>query len=115
MIRSYEDLIVYRNSKKLYAVVLRFIRTFPREGQKIGDQILRAASSIHANIAEGYGKSPLEFRRSLRIALGETNEIRSHLEDAATAGYIKQETAAKLIEKYTIVAKQLYRLRESWK
>jgi four helix bundle protein len=45
------------------------------------DQIRRAALSIPANIAEGYalGTTP-QFLRCLRIALGSTTELRSHLD-----------------------------------
>jgi four helix bundle protein len=44
------------------------------------DQIRRAGISIPANIAEGYalGTTP-QFIRCLRIALGSTSELRSHL------------------------------------
>ena len=47
------------------------------------DQIRRAALSIPANIAEGYalGTTP-QFLRCLRISVGSTAELRSHLENA---------------------------------
>ena len=47
------------------------------------DQIRRAALSIPANIAEGYalGTTP-QFPRCLRISVGSTAELRSHLEIA---------------------------------
>jgi len=47
------------------------------------DQIRRAALSIPANIAEGYalGTTP-QFLRCLRISVGSTAELRSHLEIA---------------------------------
>src|SRR5882762_3135288 len=47
------------------------------------DQIRRAALSIPANVAEGYalGTTP-QFLRCLRISVGSTAELRSHVEIA---------------------------------
>jgi four helix bundle protein len=47
----------------------------------LADQIRRAAPSIPANIAEGYGLTTKpQFVRCLRIALGSATELRTHLE-----------------------------------
>ena len=47
----------------------------------LSDQIRRAAPSIPANIAEGYGLATRpQFVRCLRIALGSANELRTYLE-----------------------------------
>ena len=45
------------------------------------DQIRRAAPSVPANVAEGYGLATKpQFVRCLRIALGSAMELRTHLE-----------------------------------
>src|SRR6267378_1724471 len=45
------------------------------------DQIRRASISVPANIAEGYALgTTLQFIRCLRISLGSTAELRSHLD-----------------------------------
>jgi len=111
---NYNDLIVYKNSKKLFSVLIIIVRKFPYEGKYLTSQILRASNSIHANIAEGFGRSQSEFKKYLRTSLGSCNEIKSHFEDAYLSGYIKKETYEKLIEKYTILGKQIYKLRERW-
>jgi len=47
----------------------------------LADQVRRAAPSIPANIAEGYGLTTKpQFVRCLRIALGSALELRTHLE-----------------------------------
>jgi four helix bundle protein len=47
----------------------------------IADQIIRASTSVPANIAEGYalGTRP-QLVRTLRLALGSNEELRTHLE-----------------------------------
>jgi len=112
--KDFHDLDCYKNSKKLYPIIVKVTRTYPREGYQLGDQTRRAANGIHACIAEGWGRSVAEFKNYLTRALGSNNGVISHLEDAGAVGYIKLETAKVLIEKYTIVGKQIYRLREKW-
>ena|SRR3989454_12623021 len=47
----------------------------------LADQIRRAAPSVPANVAEGYGLATRpQFVRCLRIALGSAMELRTHLE-----------------------------------
>lgn len=47
----------------------------------LSDQIRRSAGSIPANIAEGYALgTTAQFVRFLRIALGSTAELRTHLD-----------------------------------
>lgn len=112
--KDFHELDCYKNSKKLYPVIVKITRTYPYEGYKLGDQSRRAANSIHACIAEGWNRSVAEFKSYLTRVLGSNNELISHVEDAEAVGYIKPETAKALIKNYTIVGKQIYRLREKW-
>ena len=115
MIKSFQDLTVYKSSKLLYADLLEALKTFPRQGNYLADQMRRASNSIHANIAEGYGKSQPEFKRFLTTSLGSNNELISHLEDAIIAKYLSKSVAQRLIDQYTVLGKQIYRLKEKWK
>ncbi|MGC7880299.1 four helix bundle protein, partial [Desulforudis sp. 1190] len=76
-------------------------------------QLRKAAASIPANIAEGYGRknAKAEFRHFLRNALGSSNEMRVLLNLARDLGY-HQNTV--MIEEYDVLGKQIYRLIESW-
>ena len=59
----------------------RLTRVFPREETfGLSSQIKRSASSIPANIAEGYGvENTRAFIRHLRIAQGSLKELETHL------------------------------------
>ncbi len=56
-IRSFEDLTVRQESQSLAVSIYQETKLFPREEQfGITNQLRRAASSISANIAEGFGR-----------------------------------------------------------
>src|SRR3989442_15079262 len=63
------------------------------------DQIRRAAISIPANIAEGYalGSTP-QFVRCLKIALGSSTELLSHLTLLKSLGLIPEPELEPCIE-----------------
>ncbi len=114
MIKTYNDLEVYNDSKKLFEAVSAVVKEFPKEGSALKTQLLRSAPSIHANIAEGFGRSNVEFKNYLRRALGSNNETLSHLEDAVALHYIPMHTGKDFINRYTILGKRIYTLRERW-
>ena len=114
-ISSYEDLQVYQTGYGLALAVHRITQDFPSEERyELGQQLGKAAVSIPANIAEGYGRknSKAEFKHFLRNALGSTNEVVVLLSIAKDLGY---KTEPKIIEQYDVLGKQIYRLIETWR
>jgi len=114
MIRTYEDLDAFQNAKRLYPHITKATGHFPRQGWHLRDQLCRSANSIQANIAEGYGRSVAEFRMYLTRSLGSCNETRGHIENAINVGWIDSVEGNILLDKYTVIGKQLFRLRERW-
>ena len=112
-VKNFSDLDVYKRSSSLFPKVYRIVRSWSKDDQReLGSQLIRAANSIHANIAEGFGKSPRDFARYVGTALGSCDEVRSHLTDASHVGLIDKETENHLIGEYEIVGKQLTKLRQ---
>ena len=76
-IESYKDLQVWRTGMDLAVDAYRLTEGFPREEQfGLTSQIRRAAVSIPANIAEGWGRKDRgDYLRFLRIAQGSLNEL----------------------------------------
>ena len=65
----------------------------------LADQIRRAAVSIPANLAEGYALGTTsQFVRCLRIALGSTAELRSHLAITRDVGLVVRSDVDPLID-----------------
>ena len=113
-IKSFEDLIVYQKAYKLVLEAHQLTKTFPEnEKKELGYQIRRAAVSIPANIAEGYGRknSAKEFKHFLRNALGSANEMIVLLKLSKDLGYMPQE---EIIKEYDVLGKQLHKLIEKW-
>ena len=113
---NFRDLEVYQRSSKMFPRIYRIVRTWNVIDQReIGSQIIRAANSIHANIAEGYSKSPADFKRYISNAIGSCDELTSHLIDASQVGLIEEPLKGELLKEYEIIGKQLTRLKQNWK
>lgn len=73
------------------------------------DQIKRAAISVAANIAEGYGRNTREdFSQFLSISLGSVNEVITYL-DFITLVFSVDASALK--EHYLILSKRIHSFR----
>ena len=80
---NHHDLISYQKSKQLVKQVVSLGESVPksRSGNVLYTQLIRSASSIGANIAEGYGRNnPREYRQFLGIARGSALETEYWLE-----------------------------------
>ena len=114
--KNFQDLDVYTRASKLFPVVYKIVRSWKIVDQReLGSQIIRASNSIHANIAEGYGKSSQDFKRYLGMAIGSCDEVRSHIKDSFNVGLVGKDVYEHLINEYEIVGKQLMRLKQNWK
>ena len=117
MIRTFRDLKVYQEAYDLVLKVYEVTRRLPEyERRELGYQLRRAAVSIPANIAEGYGRkeSDAEFKHFLRNALGSNNEVRVLLDLAQDLGYIDEPVHTELSQRYEVLSKQLYTLITRW-
>jgi four helix bundle protein len=79
-VRSYRDLRVWKEAMDLAVESYRLTKGFPRDKTfGLTSQIRRAASSIPANIAEGYGReSAGNYVNFLRNAQGSLKELETH-------------------------------------
>jgi len=117
MIKSFQDLKVYKEGMDLAEEVERVARKWPpHEKFQLTDQSRRASRAVPALIAEGWSKrrAVRNFRKYINDAIGESNEMMSHLELAKRFGYMPREKAKELIEKYDQLATKLHRLKNNW-
>jgi four helix bundle protein len=88
-----DDLRVYAMAEVLADLVWGLVIAWePFAKSTIGSQLVRAADSVGANIAEGYGRaSPLDHQRFIRTARGSLYEVRHFLRRADKRGLLRRE------------------------
>ena len=100
--RSFRDLTVWRKAHEFTLAVYQYTNntSFPdREKYGLAHQMRRAAVSVPANIAEGFGKrSQAEKARFLNIAEGSLEESRYYLILAQDLGYGDTESLMAVLE-----------------
>lgn len=113
-IRSYRDLRVWREGMLLAELAYRHTKAFPRDELfGLTAQIRRAAASVPANIAEGYGRENTgNYIQFLRIAQGSCKEVETHalLADRVLEGIASPDA---LLHQCGVVGKMLHGLIRS--
>lgn len=96
--KALESLDVYVLSEKLSDLIWNLFDRWDRKAQQtMGYQIIRAADSISANIAEGYGRYSFPDRKRFYIyARGSFEEVKSWLRKAKRRGLLSTEDIASL-------------------
>jgi len=114
-IESYKDLDVWQVAMTLAQESYLLTARFPKdETYGMAAQIRRAAVSIPANIAEGYGRDQTgSFVQFLRIAQGSARELETHLILAERIQLVGQQAVAPLQELCERVSKMLRSLIRS--
>ncbi len=114
-INSYKDLQVWQKSIDVVVETYRLTKKFPASEQyALTSQVQRAAVSIPANIAEGYGRNTQrEYTHFLRIAGGSLAELEALLTIAGKLTYIQPQECSKIERQLSEVARMLYALRRS--
>ena len=107
--KSYQDLEIYQRSLEVARKIYFLTKDFPRdEIYGMRDQIRRAAASIGANIAEGFGrfhfKDKLVFFYNSRGSLYET---RHFIELSCAVGYIKEADKKSLFSELDVLSVKL--------
>ena len=113
--KDYKELVVWQKSIHLTTEPYRITENFPKtETFGLRGQVRRAATSVPANIAEGWGRgSASEYIQFLTVARGSLLELETHLIVSEKLGFLdktKSETARALI---VDIGKMLTRLMQS--
>jgi four helix bundle protein len=92
-VKSFEELDAWKKAHNMVLAVYRASGNFPKD-ERFGvvSQLKRAATSVPANIAEGFGRrSTKDFLRYLEIAGGSLEETRYFLRLSKDLNYLKDE------------------------
>jgi len=108
-IESYRDLKVWQLGMDIAVDVYRLTQDYPRDEQfGLTSQTRRAASSVPANIAEGYGRnSKASYVNFLRIAQGSLKELETHVLLAERVGMARSEGTTDILGRCNRLGKML--------
>jgi four helix bundle protein len=111
--KSYRDLEIWERGMRIAELAYRLTRDFPKaETFGLTSQIRRAAASIPANIAEGWGRQgDKEFSHFLRIANGSLRELETHLVLSQRVGLVEASMIEPLLQELTVLSKQFVALQ----
>lgn len=103
-IKSFTDLIVWREGHKLVILIYNTTKGLPREElYSLVDQMRRAAVSITSNIAEGFGRQTYKEKVQFYYqAQGSLTELKNQILIAKDIGYLSEHEFQKLIEQSNI-------------
>jgi four helix bundle protein len=112
MIQNYKELDVWKKSVALTTELYKLTSRFPdTERYGLTSQIRRAATSIAANIAEGWGRgSTGEYIQFLTIARGSLMELETHLIVACNLHFLSSDELGAASKQIEDIGKMLNRL-----
>lgn len=116
-IKTHKDLEVWKTSVEFVSELYRITRSFPKE-ERFGiiSQIRRAAVSVPANIAEGFGRNTTgELKQFIGIAKGSLSEVETLIEISFNLGYIDIKLRSELMETVSRIFRILVGLKSSLK
>src|SRR5579862_9862079 len=92
-LKTYRDLDLWKKCIDLVEKVYRLTRNFPADERfGLSSQVQRAAVSIPANIAEGYGRTHRgDYLHHLSISAGSLMEVETHLVIAVRLKFVTRE------------------------
>lgn len=112
---SYRDLVVWQKAMDLVVEVYELSRKLP-DDERFGltSQMRRAAVSIPANVAEGYGRTHRgEYLHHVSMANGSLKELETHLIIAGRLSYFSKEDVRAVWERAQEIGKMLRGLMSS--
>ncbi|MCP4903062.1 MAG: four helix bundle protein [bacterium] len=87
------DLIAYTVALEAASLTLALVRRVPAPFKSLSDQVIRAASSVAANLNEGNGRFGRDRFNHWRIAYGSAKEVDTFLRLLSGAGVVNSTQA----------------------
>jgi len=104
------NLIAYGKALEAAAVAISLVRHVPAPVKALADQVIRSASSVPANLAEGHGRNGRDRSHHWRIAYGSAKEVDCHLRLPTATGAIDHRAARNALRLFDEVRAMTWRL-----
>ena len=92
---------------------IALVDKIPGKFKSLEDQVIRSASSVAANLAEGNGRIGRDRQHYFRIAYGSAKEVDVHLRILVGAGIIAESKATETLELFDRVRAMTWKLMHS--
>ena len=93
-------LIAHEKALEAAGRAVKIVMRVPAPLKPIADQVIRSASSVPANLAEGHGRSGRDRLHHWRMAYASAKEVDSHLRLLLTAGVVNTTATELAIETF---------------
>ncbi len=104
------NLIATEKAIEAAAAAISLVKRVPAPLKTIADQVVRSASSVPANLAEGHGRSGRDRLHHWRIAYGSAKEVDTHLRLLIGVGAVESAGTAKSLNLFDEVRAMTWRL-----
>jgi four helix bundle protein len=104
------NLIAHEKALEAAGDAITLVLRVPAPLKSIADQVIRSASSVPANLAEGQGRTGRDRLHFWRIAYASAKEVDSHMKLLAQAGAINCTRTQKALSTFDEVRAMTWRL-----
>ncbi len=104
------NLVAHEKALEAAGIAIKLVMRVPSPLKSIADQVIRSASSVPANIAEGHGRFGRDRSNHWRIAYASAKEVDSHLKLLAHAGAISRTGERDALDAFDQVRAMTWRL-----
>ncbi|MGD8441610.1 MAG: four helix bundle protein [Holophagae bacterium] len=87
------EFIAHTKAVQGAGIAIKLVSLLPGAYRSLADQVIRSASSVPANLAEGLGRSGKDRAYHWRVAYGSAREVDTHLALLIGAGVIDRRMA----------------------
>ncbi len=104
------NLVAHSKALDAAGMAIKLVMRVPAPLKSIADQVIRSASSVPANLAEGHGRTGRDRQHFWRIAYGSAKEVDSHLRLLVQAGVVYGIGATTALNTFDEVRAMTWRL-----
>jgi len=107
---SNTNLVAHQKALEAAGDAIALVMLVPAPLKSIADQVIRSASSVPANLAEGHGRTGRDRLHFWRIAYASAKEVDSHMRLLVQAGAINRNKTVKALSTFDEVRAMTWRL-----
>jgi len=104
------DLTATRKAIEAAGLAIDLVKRVPAPLKSLSDQVIRSASSVPANLAEGHGRNGRDRTHHWRIAYASAKEVDCHLRILCFTGAVPRDKATTALQLFDEVRAMTWRL-----